>query len=204
MSERLPIARRELILGGAAALILPPAAWAALPPRLSFQVFRNGTKVGEHVVSFSGDDDARTATTNVAMTVKVGPVPVYKYRHTAIEKWVDGKWLSVDTTTDGNGKVTKVSARQMGGYVQINGPAGAVRGPANALPLSHWNQGNFGKPLFNQQEGKMLKVTCTQVKPGQWQIRGEAEIDDFYDAQGNWLALKGKLEDGSRMEYRRV
>ena len=50
----------------------------------------------------------------------------------------------------------------------------------------------------------MLKVTCTQVKPGQWQIRGEAEIDDFYDAQGNWLALKGKLEDGSRMEYRRI
>jgi 6-phosphogluconolactonase len=26
----------------------------------------------------------------------------------------------------------------------------------------------------------------------------------FYDASGNWLALKGKLEDGSTMEYRRV
>jgi hypothetical protein len=140
----------------------------------------------------------------VSMTVKVGPVPVYKYKHSAVERWVDGKWASIDTTTDGNGKVTKVSARQMGSYVQINGPAGAVRGPANALPLSHWNQGNFGKPLFNQQEGKMLKVTCTQVKPGHWQVRGEAEIDDFYDAQGNWMALRGKLEDGSKMEYRRI
>jgi hypothetical protein len=203
MSERLLIARRELLLGGVG-LIVPGAAMAALPSRLQFQVFRNGTRVGEHLIVFSGDEKARTATTNVAMTVKVGPVPVYKYRHEAVEKWVDGKWVSVDCTTNGNGKITRASARQMGSHVQITGPAGPVRGPANAVPLSHWNQANFGRPLFNQQEGKMLKVTATQVKPGHWQIRGEAEIDDFYDAQGNWLALRGKLEDGSRMEYKRV
>jgi len=198
------IGRRELIMAGAGLMLAPGAALAAMPPRLAFAVFRNGSKVGEHVVQFSGDDAARTATTSVAMTVKVGPVPVYKYKHSAVEKWVDGKWVSVETTTNGNGKVTNVTARQMGSYVQINGPAGAVRGPANALPLSHWNQGNFGKPLFNQQEGKMLKVTCTQVKAGHWQVRGEAEIDDFYDAAGAWTGLKGKLEDGSSMEYRRI
>jgi len=199
----LLVRRRELILGGMGLALVPGAA-LALPGRLAFQVFRNGTKVGEHVVVFSGDDNARTATTNVNMTVKVGPVPVYKYKHQAIEKWVDGKFASVETTTNGNGKVTNVSARQMGTYVQINGPAGAVRGPANALPLSHWNQGNFGKPLFNQQEGKMLKVTCTRVGAGHWQVRGEAQIDDFYDDAGNWSGLKGKLEDGSDMEYRRI
>lgn len=92
----------------------------------------------------------------------------------------------------------------MPGFVQITGPKGAVRAPAEAMPFSHWNQAAFGKPLFNQQEGKLLKVTCTKVKPGHWQVRGDAEIDDFYDAAGNWLALQGKLEDGSKMEYRRV
>lgn len=199
----LLIGRRELIMGGAGLALVPGAA-LAVPNRLAFTVFRNGTKVGEHVVVFTGDDAARTATTNVAMTVKVGPVPVYKYKHTAIEKWVDGKWASIETSTNGNGKMTKASARQMGTYVAITGPAGASRGPANALPLSHWNQGNFGKPLFNQQEGKMLKVNVTQVKPGHWQVRGDAEIDDYYDASGNWMALKGKLEDGSTMEYKRV
>ena len=75
------------------------------------------------------------------------------------------------SAANGNGKLTKASAKQMGTYVAITGPAGATRGPANALPLSHWNQGNFGKPLFNQQEGKMLKVSVTQVKPGHWQVR---------------------------------
>ena len=51
------------------------------------------------------------------------------------------------------------------------------RGPADAMPLSHWNPASFGKPLFNQQEGKMLKVRCTQVGPGHWSVRGDAEID---------------------------
>ncbi len=199
----LVVGRRELILGGAGLLLAPGAAFA-LPNKLAFQVYRNGTKVGEHQVVFTGDDAARTATTNVAMTVKIGPVPVYKYKHLAIEKWVDGKWVSADATTDDNGKMKKVSAKAMPGYVAINGPGGAVRGPADALPLSHWNQGNFGKPLFNQQEGKLLKVRCTQVGAGHWQIRGDAEIDDYYDASGNWMALKGKLDDGSTMEYRRV
>jgi hypothetical protein len=199
----LVIGRRELLVGGMGLALVPGAA-LAVPARLAFQVFRNGTRVGEHVVTFTGDDSARTATTNVAMTVKIGPVPVFKYKHQAIEKWVDGKWVSAEATTDNNGKLLKVSAKAMDGYVQINGPAGAVRGPANALPLSHWNQGNFGKPLFNQQEGKLLKVRCTQVAPGHWTVRGDAEIDDFYDASGNWMALKGKLDDGSSMEYKRV
>ena len=186
----LIVGRRELILGGVGLALSPGMALAAPPPRLAFQVFRNGTKVGEHLMTFAGDDRNRTVTANVAMTAKVGPVPVYKYKHTAVEKWVDGKWASVETT--------------MPGCVQITGPAGAQRGPAEAVPLSHWKSANFSRPLFNQQEGKLLKVRCTQVAPGHWQVRGDAEIDDFYDASGNWLALRGKLQDGSKMEYKRV
>jgi hypothetical protein len=198
----LVVGRRELIVGGVA-LLVPGLALAA-PARLMFQVFRNGTKVGEHQMSFAGDDNSRTISTQVDMVVKIGPVPVYKYKHSATERWTAGKWASIDATTNGNGKIQKVSARTMPGFVQITGPKGEVRGPADAAPLSHWNQATLAKPLFNQQEGKMLKVTSTRVKTGHWQVRGEAEIDNFYDASGNWLALQGKLEDGSKMEYRRV
>jgi hypothetical protein len=204
LTPRLLIARRELVLGAGALAMVPQVAAAAPPPRLAFAVFRNGTKVGEHVMTFSGDETNRVINTQVEMTVKVGPVPVYRYKHSAVERWSGGKWSSIETTTNGNGKVYKASGRAQDGFVQLNGPKGSVRAPAEAAPLSHWNQANFRRPLFNQQEGAMLKVRCTQVKPGHWQIRGEAEIDDFYDAQGNWLALKGKLEDGSRLEYKRL
>lgn len=198
----LVVGRRELLLGGVG--LLAPGLARAAPGKLAFQVFRNGTKIGEHRIAFGGGDDDRTVATDVDMVVKIGPVPVYRYKHTALEKWVGGKWSSIETTTNGNGKVFRASGRAMGSYVQITGPKGAVRGPADAVPLSHWNQANFGKPLFNPQEGKMLKVTCSKVAAGHWQIRGDAEIDDFYDASGAWVALRGKLEDGSRMEYRRL
>jgi hypothetical protein len=197
------VGRRQLLAAGAG-LLVPGVALAAPPPRLAFQVFRNGVKVGEHHMTFTGDDDNRTVSTDVAMTVKIGPVPVYKYKHTAVERWAGGKWASIDTTTNANGKIHRASGRAMGSYVQLTGPNGAMRGPADAMPLSHWNQASFGKPLFNQQEGKLLKVVCTRLKAGQWQIRGEAEIDDFYDATGNWSALKGKLQDGSKLEYKRI
>lgn len=203
MSQSLRIARRDLLAGGLG-LALAPAAALAAPGALHFQVFRNGVKVGEHHVSFSGDESSRTATTDVLMVVKVGPVPVFKYTHRAVEKWAGGKWVSAETSTNSNGKIQKVSAQALPGFVQIDGPAGLVKGPADAVPLSHWNQANFSKPLFNQQEGKLLKVKCTQVAPGHWAIRGEAEIDDFYDSAGAWNALQGKLQDGSKMEYRRI
>lgn len=203
MARWQELGRRELMLGGLGLSLAPEVARAA-PSRLTFQVFRNGTKVGEHVVAFAGDETGRAVATDVDMTVKVGPVPVYRYRHSAVERWAGGKWLSVETTTNANGKAYRATARAMGAYVQIDGPKGPARGPADAVPLSHWNPASFGRPLFNQQEGRMLKVRCAQVAPGHWTVRGEAEIDDFYDASGAWLALKGKLEDGSRMEYRRV
>jgi hypothetical protein len=33
---------------------------------------------------------------------------------------------------------------------------------------------------------------------------GESQIDDWYDSAGEWVALRGKVKDGSVLEYRRV
>ena len=203
MSSQLIVGRRGLILGAAGMLLAPRLAVAA-PGQLKFAVFRNGTKVGEHYVTIAGDDSATTATTNVSMTVKIGPVPVYKYRHQATEKWRGTQFVSIETTTTANGKTQHVLAESGAGGVLIDGPAGKIRAAANAAPLSHWNTMAFSRPLFNQQEGKVLKVSATKVAANHWSVRGEAEIDDWYDANGQWQALKGKLEDGSTMEYRRI
>jgi hypothetical protein len=203
MGSQLRVGRRELIVG-ASGLLLAPSLAIAAPGQLRFAVFRNGAKVGEHVVTIAGDDSATTATTEVAMTVKIGPVPVYKYRHRATEKWRGTQFVSIETFTEANGKKQHVLAESGAGAVTIDGPAGKIRAAANAAPLSHWNTMAFSRPMFNQQEGKVLKVSATRIAANHWAVRGEAEIDDWYDANGQWQALKGKLEDGSTMEYRRV
>lgn len=196
---------RRLILLGGLALAAPVPLRAGTPAsrKLAFAVFRNGARVGEHHMAFSGDPASPTVTTDVQMLVKLGPVPVYRYIHHAVERWAGGAFASLETTTNGNGKLQKVSARRTESGVVIEGGKGRIIGPAGAAPFTHWNPEVFGKPLFNPQEGQMLKVTAVR-KGATWSVRGEAEIDDTYDAAGVWTALRGKLKDGSTMEYRRL
>jgi hypothetical protein len=198
-----PMSRR-VVLGAGLLLLAPELARGALPParRLAFAISRNGAHIGEHLMTFAGDAGAPVVTTEVSMVVRLGPVPVYRYRHHATERWSAGRFQSLETATDSNGKPQTVSAHRGDGGLVIESAKGRVVGPANAVPFTHWNSDAFADPLFNPQEGKMLKVQVSKAGAGHWAVRGEAEIDDYYDADGVWRALKGRLKDGSAIEYR--
>ncbi|HZZ30413.1 MAG TPA: DUF6134 family protein [Phenylobacterium sp.] len=204
MSEPAALSRRLILAGG---LILPlaPGLVLAASRNLTFAVFRNGSKIGEHQVSFAGDGPALTATTDALMTVKLGPVPVFKYHHHAVETRADGVFASLETSTSSNGKAERVEAERTGAGVHVDCTYGKALLAADANPLTHWNPQIFGgPPLFNPQTGKILKVRTAKVTANHVTIRGEAEIDDFYDDAGAWQSLTGKLDDGSHVEYRRV
>jgi hypothetical protein len=212
-----PWSRRGL-LGAGMAAVLSPAAFAAAPRggTLSFVVSRNGVVVGRHHMTFSGPAEALQVLTQVEMTVKLGPVPVFRYRHTADERWSDGRFASLETYTDANGRKRRVAARRTEAGVLIDAGAGKIAAPADTAPLTHWNQAALGERLFNPQEGKLLKIAARKgaietlktadggpLRATRWTLRGDAEIDNWYDSAGAWAALRGKLPDGSTMEYRR-
>ncbi|THD68748.1 DUF6134 family protein [Phenylobacterium sp.] len=204
MPEIAALSRRTILAGG---LLLPlaPGLVRAAARNLNFAVFRNGSKIGEHVINFSGDGSTLTAVTDAAMTVKIGPVPVFKYHHHAIEHRADGAFASLETATTTNGKDEHVLAERTGAGVRVDCNYGKATLAADANPMTHWNPQIFGgPPLFNPQTGKILKVRTARVTPGHVTIRGEAEIDDFYDETGAWQSLTGKLDDGSHVEYHRV
>ncbi len=203
MSER-SMPRRAVLAGGLLLPLMPRLALAA-PKTLSFAVFRNGSHIGEHHVNFSGDDANLTATTDAVMLVKIGPVPVFRYHHHALEKHAGGVFASLETSTTTNGKDEHVVAERTSAGVHVDCPYGKSVLSADANPMNHWNEQIFtGAPLFNPQTGKVLKVHVAKVAPGHVTIRGEAEIDDFYDEGGAWQSLTGKLDDGSKVEYRRI
>jgi hypothetical protein len=213
------LSRRVVLAAGMTALA---PAWAMAAPkipaagRLAFAVFRNGARIGDHRMRFARDGDLLTVTTEVAMTVRMGPVPVYRYSHHAVERWRGDRFERLETTTDGNGRKKQVTAQRTDAGVLITvGKTRLTAGPQTA-PLTHWNAEVLSRPLFNPQEGKLVKVTARRgvealkladgatIQATKVSLRGEVEIDDFYDAAGAWVALRGKLEDGSRVEYRRV
>jgi hypothetical protein len=185
--------------------------------KLAFAVFRNGVRVGDHVMTFSGAAEDVAVRTDVSLLVKLGPVPVYRYAHRALERWRGGRFASLETTTDGNGRRQHVEAQRSADAVMIETAGGTIRAPSDALPLTHWNAAALRGPLFNPQEGKVLRLTARRVgaervklasggliAATRWSLRGESEIDDWYDQGGAWAALRGRLADGSTMEYRRL
>ena len=214
----MTLSRRSLIIAGAGALVAP-AAFAAVPAssRLAFAVSRGQDKVGEHIMRFSRSGAGLLVSTEVEMRVKLGPIPVFRYAHTATERWRDDSFASLTTRTDTNGKVEQVKAEATSSGVAIEGPGGRLTAPATAAPLTHWNAAALEGPLFNPQLGKIMKVRTARagresvqladgrsIQATRWTIRGEAEIDNWYDAAGAWAGLRGRLEDGSTMIYRRL
>ena len=210
------LSRRHVILVGA--LLLAPRVWAAAPAngRLRFGVLRNGRRIGEHEMTFTRTGASLLVVTEVSMVVRVGPVAVLRYGHQAREEWREGRFLALDTSSSTNGKREQVAARRMDGGVSIETRSGRRMAPAESAPLTHWNPEVFGDALFNPQTGRNLKVVVgrhadERVPPGagqgsatRWTLRGEAEIDNWYDEDGVWSALRGRLPDKSVMEYRQA
>jgi hypothetical protein len=215
MPDFVPIlTRRRLVAGAAALAALPAQAAAPGDGRLAFAVFRNGVKVGEQAMSFVRSGGLLTVTSRALMTVKLGPLPVYRYDHRSKEQWRDGRFERLETSTSSNGEREAVTARRSGEALSIQTASGAIQAPADAAPLSHWNPEAFAGPLFNPQTGEMLKVSARKGAAGDapgnaraathWVVRGAASIDDWYDSDGVWEALRGVLKDRSIMEYRRA
>ena len=195
--------RRTLLGCGLLLPFLPGLALAA-PRDLAFAVFRNDAKIGEHHVVFAGEGEALTATTEAEMVVRLGPVPVFKYRHHAVEAVRSGAFANLETRTTANGKLEHVVAERTAGGVDVDCPAGRLTLAANVSPMNHWNLKAFPGPFFNPETGKLMRVSVTRAGPGRWAIRGEVEMDDVYDDQGAWLAARAKATDGSTVEYRRI
>ena len=211
--------RRTLLAAVGMMAAVPSPLLAAAPPnrRLAFAVLRNGQRIGEHRMTFSGDAASPTVSTEVDMTVKLGSVTVYRYRHTAREVWADGRFESLESVTDATAGDRKVSARRTPSGVLIRTGRREVLAPAGTSPLTHWNPKVLTGRLFNPQEGDLVRITASpkgvrpvvladgrSVEAQVWALRGEAEIDNWYDRAGVWTGLKGRLKDGSVIEYRRI
>jgi hypothetical protein len=224
------IGRRALLLQGLGAGLtfsaLGPAALArtlsGVPAegKLAFQVWRNGAHIGEHDLKFEQDGDELTVQINVRIVVRVGPVPVMKYTHSCKERWSGGgAFLGLESVSHSNLTKQVVSAKRSADGIWIQPASGdAYTVPGDTLPMSHWNRQMMKSPLFNPQDGKVLKESSRTVKGKEmvkladgsmveatrYAVTGDASVDDWYDAGNVWTALHGRVVDGSYIDYLRL
>jgi len=215
------LTRRTLIVGGLALLPMAPA-WAqatgSSTRRIAFDVRRNGQKIGAHTVDIEGDEGDQKVRTNVDLLVKFGPIPVFRYTFQSHETWRDGKFSALESHSETNGRRDQIHAVSGASGVTIQTARGQNHtAPADALPLSHWNQHALRNPLFNPQTGAMLKEHIARqdgetlrlpdgraIQTTKVTLVGDTEIIDWYDESGAWVALRGRLKDGSYLDYRLI
>jgi len=200
------IVRRAL-----AGLGLAAPAWAQgqlpAPQDYRWKVVRNGSEIGSHTVTFRRDGDTLTALSEVLVAPRVLGVVVYRFEHRYTEVTRGERLVSVRSRLNRNGTLVEVEADAQAGGIAVRGPAGALRLPADAAPLSWWQPRRFGGavPIFGTTTGSLMQLRWTRgVLPGggtSWHCEGEVDARLGYDAQGRWIAYSVIGDDGSTVSY---
>jgi hypothetical protein len=185
-------------------LLMPAGAFAA-PGPARFRVLRDGKEIGTHQVRLSGNAQRLVVQSEIALQVKLAGFTVFRLRHEIEEEWAQDRLQRLTSRHDRNGTVTEARVVAEGGALVTGGPEGAARLPANAAPLTWWNGANFARPLIRPLTGKLIPgAAIRSAAPGggvQFTLNGEVEAVARFDAEGRWVALSTKGEDGSAILY---
>ena len=186
------------------ALLLPATAFAA-PGAARFRVLREGREIGTHQVRLSGNAAKLSVQSEIALQVKLAGFTVFRLRHDIAEEWANDRLQRLTSRHDRNGTVTEARVVAEGGALLAEGPEGAQRLPANAAPLTWWNGGNFSRPLIRPVNCTLIQGAAARsaVASGgvQFSLNGAVDAVARYDAEGRWVALSTKGEDGSAVVY---
>ena len=185
-------------------LLMPAGAFAA-PGPARFRVLRDGKEIGTHQVRLSGNAQRLTVQSDIALQVKLAGFTVFRLRHEIVEEWANDRLQRLTSRHDRNGTVTEARVVAEGNALVAQGPEGSQRLPANAAPLTWWNGANFTRPLIRPLTCKLIPgAAARSAVPGggvQFTLNGAVEAMARYDAEGRWVALATKGEDGSAVTY---
>jgi hypothetical protein len=185
---------------------------------LAFRVIRKDSAIGSHGFTFVREGDRLTVSIAADIAVGFGPFTLFRYRHRAVERWQGDMFLGIEAETDDNGTKYKVSVRREdGGLRVVRTPGASYLAPDNALAATHWNQRMLSGPMINNQTGDLMRPAVASVGPesvrlfsgasvraDHFTLRGDADLDTWYEPSSAWAGLRFTGKDGSAIRYERV
>jgi uncharacterized protein DUF6134 len=180
---------------------LSTAAIAAqMTERDKFVVLRNGYPIGTSTISVrcSGPDTLVKISTSIA--VKLVFLTLYRFDQEERERWVDGRFVSMVSTTDDDGTMHHVYADKSGGELSVTADGETKRMPGNLLPSSLWNPALARQTsALSTVNGKLLRIVVTdrgaedllfdgcEIVAQHYSLRGLFPQDVWYDRRGDLL-----------------
>jgi Family of unknown function (DUF6134) len=156
------------LLGGAVSCIGGMALWSASganlpvkPTTFRFDAYRGKGKIGVHTVSIVPDGAGLTVTTHIAMDVSLAFIKLFEFKHDAVERWKDGRLVSIESSTNDDGDKIKVSGAATPQGFRVVGPSGPAIAPAETLTSnSLWNPAFVNQHVaINVQHGGVIGMS---------------------------------------------
>jgi hypothetical protein len=194
---------------------LATPAHAQTPRDFRFRALHRGKPVGEHRTEFRQDGNRVTVTTHVDVTIKVMFFTAFRFRHDSVEIWQAGRLVSVESTTDDNGTLLRVSGYAAGDGFRILGEDGPfLASPELLTSNALWDSRLVRETrLIDVQHGSEIGMVATflgeeqvdtprgPIRARRYQIITPHNAGSlFYDGDGRWV--KGLIEQqGEILEY---
>jgi hypothetical protein len=216
--------RRHFLLGaGACAAACPPAvADLPVPPgdRIAFKVLRNGTPIGEHILTFTQSGDDLTVDINVGLVVTILGITAYRYTLAATERWSGGVFQSLESKVNNDGAQLEVQAQKTaGGYlvtdINHSNPAKSYpqyTAPPNTMPLTYWNKAMLNAHILTAHSypaivnspgwNKLPTAEGGTIIAQRFDVTGKLHLSVWYDQQNQWAGLEFNIKgDISYQKY---
>lgn len=179
-----------------------------------FSVWRKGSRIGEHRVTFAWQDGALLVHSLFDVAVRFLGITIYRYHYASEETWRGGKLDGLVSTIDDDGTKAAVSAKDDDGKLVVTGPAAHEDIAGFILPSTHWDAAVIGaNRVLNTLSGKVSDIRLvpagiesvpvgSQMKAAtHYRYTGDITAESWYDAEGHWLKLRFLGKDGSVIDY---
>ena len=179
---------------------------------LTYDVLRQGDRIGTHVVSFErmGEELTVRTETNVEFTAYV--VFDIDWTHQSVEIWGTGGLKEFTSFTNEDGRKRQVHAQRDGDRLIVESTGGHREFPADVLPGTLWHPETVHQhQLLDPIKGRLRKVTVTDggteqleiegrtVEAKHYRVRGDLRRDVWYDADGTVVKVEFPISDGSEV-----
>lgn len=211
---------RRSTLGGSIAFVglslmptLGPSAAVPENDLSRFAVDRNGSRFGSHVVRFRREGEDLHVRVEIEFEVAFGPLTFFRYSHRNDEVWRNDRLISLESTTNDDGKSYRVSAQAEGDKLLVDGSSGAFELPGETLSTSYWHEATISRrEWLDTQKGRLVKSTVSPlgkeritaggqtIEASRHELRGDLNCDLWY-YQGKWVKLVFVVRD-SEIAYR--
>jgi hypothetical protein len=177
---------------------------------LTYDVMREGDRIGTHTVSFERMGEELTVRTETSVEFTAYVIFDIDWTHQSVEIWGDGGLKEFTSFTNEDGRKRQVHAQRNGQRLVVESTGGHREFPADLIPGTLWHPDTVRQQrILDPIKGRLRKVTVTDLGPEtievegrsiearHYQMRGDLKRDFWYDQDGTVVKVEFPISDGS-------